>query len=925
MNRCGFKIYSTIVLVLGVLLVVSCSRLQLTEEQYIEKGKNYLAQGQTRAAIIEFKNALQVNSKNATAREMLGRIYVEVGDGVSGEKELTRAIELGDDSVETKIDLAHALLLQGKYHEVLQKFQEAQNSELQLVVADAYMATDDFKRAKSYIDKANSLAADSIPVKLAMSKLAIFQNDYERANTILHDVLTSAPESKLAWRYSGILAMRQANFSEAENDFQKVVDLDNSDLISAQGIQAWIDLIRSQLAQKQLAKAEQSIKRLKSRAPTHPGVDFLAALVSFEKGEFDTARNQLQSLNRKLPDYLPAILLLGATHYALGDYEQASVYLARYVNEVPSQLQARKLLAATRIKQQRSQDALELLTAAKDSAPDDGQLIAMIGEASIASGNVLKGTEYLKRAKKAKPDDPSIRAELARVLMGQGDYDQAIKELEAIAGKYAKPRDILLVAAHLRKKDYAQARKLAKQLASSNPGPDTETLLGGVELISGARIAARSHFEKALTLDKDYLPAMLNLGKMDLEDGYFKEASDKFNAVLLQQPANLSAIFGLAQVEERQGDEQQAVALIEKARETNKDAVLPRVILCRYYLQRRDINKALMIAREFRQDDFNNPGIILLVGKVYLLSGNSAKSLELFQKLVKKLPKEPGAYLELANAQANANRMDEAKQSLRQALRISSDFYQASYALAELEIRSGNTSDALTIAHQLQQRQESSQLGFLLAGDIYVQEKAYAKARQQYSKARERGNSSAITLKLASTHEKLNQYDKAVTVLTDWLQKHPDDNRVQMELAQQYQNQRQYGKAIQIMNKVLENQPNNAVVLNNLAWVYYLQGDSRALDYAERAHQAQPGAGAIIDTLGWLLVQNDQQLTRAVELLREASGKAPNIPEIKYHLAVALSKTNQKTEAKALLTEVVGSNKPFSDLQNAKDLLQQLQ
>ena len=49
------------VAVLGLLLLLSCSKHQLTDEQYIEQAKDYKAQNQLRATIIELKNALQVN------------------------------------------------------------------------------------------------------------------------------------------------------------------------------------------------------------------------------------------------------------------------------------------------------------------------------------------------------------------------------------------------------------------------------------------------------------------------------------------------------------------------------------------------------------------------------------------------------------------------------------------------------------------------------------------------------------------------------------------------------------------------------------------------------------------------------------------------------------------------------------------------
>ncbi|KPJ92841.1 MAG: hypothetical protein AMJ53_08580, partial [Gammaproteobacteria bacterium SG8_11] len=910
--------------VYGLLLLASCSKHQLTDEQYVERAKNHYAQHQSRAAIIELKNALQVNPDNGAARALLGQIYVKVGDGESAEKELDRALKLGLNSDDVKLHLARAKLLQGKFQEVIDENRNEQNSELLVEVADAYLSLGDRENAGVYLAKASASQPDTISAKLIKAKLTMMQGDYDTANATLQEILNSAPDYPEAWRYLGMLAMQQTRFSDAENAFQKVIELEKSDMVSTLAIQSWLGLIQSQLAQKELEKAEQNIQKLKQKSPAHPGVDYLAALLAFEKGDFETARDDLLRVINKMPDYLPGILLLGTSQYALGNYEQADVYLSRYVNQVPSHLHARKLLAATRIKQKRSQEALELLEAAEESAPDDAQLIAMIAQASVTGGDIVKGTEYLKKAAEASPDDPSIRAELARALMGQGAFDQAIKELEAIADQYSKPRDAMLVSAHLRKKDYEAARKLAKQLTQSDPGPDTETLLGGVELISGAREKARSHFEKALTYDKNYQPALLNLGKMNLEDGNLGEARQNFDTVLVKQPNNLQAIFGLAQIADRQGDKQKALAYIEKARQADQNAALPRVILGRYYLRTGDVDKALAIAKEFQGEALEQPAIMLLAAKIYQRSGNHEKSLELLTNLAKKLPNEAGVYMELANAQANMNQLERAKDSLSKAIKIKSDFYQAKVALAQLEFRTGNSSNALKIAKQLQQQKDTASLGYTLAGDIYMQQKAYAEARQQYTKAMEQGASSALALKIATTYSKENQSNKAIAALNEWLQSHPEDAAVQMALAQEYQKQGKNDKAIQMMEAVLDKQPDNAILLNNLAWMYHLANDPRALDYAERAHQLQPNAGAITDTLGWLLVETDQQLPRAVDLLRDAVAKTPNVPEIKYHLSVALYKTNKKSEAQTILTEIVESDAQFADIGKARELLEQL-
>jgi len=71
--------------------------------------------------------------------------------------------------------------------------------------------------------------------------------------------------------------------------------------------------------------------------------------------------------------------------------------------------------------------------------------------------------------------------------------------------------------------------------------------------------------------------------------------------------------------------------------------------------------------------------------------------------------------------------------------------------------------------------------------------------------------------------------------------------------------------------------------LNNAAWNYFEQGDSRALSLAERAYKVSPTNGAILDTYGWILFNNGEQ-AQGKALIEKAIQFAPNEQVIKEHL-----------------------------------------
>ena len=95
------------------------------------------------------------------------------------------------------------------------------------------------------------------------------------------------------------------------------------------------------------------------------------------------------------------------------------------------------------------------------------------------------------------------------------------------------------------------------------------------------------------------------------------------------------------------------------------------------------------------------------------------------------------------------------------------------------------------------------------------------------------------------------------------------------------------------------------------------------MSYAERAYKLSPGDPATQDTLGWLLVQK-KQTARGLDLLKQAAAKAPQIAEIRYHLAVAYANSGQKAQAKQELSSLLRSGKIFPQRKEAQTLLDQL-
>ena len=83
-------------------------------DKLIASSKEFLAKNDSKAAVIQLKNALQQNPNLGEARFLLGKALLESGDMAGAEVELRKALELKFAAEQTTPLLARALLSTGQ-------------------------------------------------------------------------------------------------------------------------------------------------------------------------------------------------------------------------------------------------------------------------------------------------------------------------------------------------------------------------------------------------------------------------------------------------------------------------------------------------------------------------------------------------------------------------------------------------------------------------------------------------------------------------------------------------------------------------------------------------------------------------------------------------------------------------------------------
>ncbi len=908
---------------LGMGALTGCSSGSSAAE-HVAKAKAFQSEGKLKAAIIELKNALQQEPDLAEARWLLGNDYLQLDDGQSALKELSRARTLGFNAPELPLAIARALILAGKYQEALVEVAGIPLGQDQATVlaltGRAQLGLHEIDKARDAFEEALKQDPKQADAHLGLATIAAAQSKLDDAGAQIDQVLADHPGHMRAALMKGEIDLARGKTAEAESAFQGVLK-GAGDTVD---ITAHLGMARSLIAQNRLDEAAAHIQTVLKVSPNQPLANYLSAVVAYQRHDLKAAQDDLREVLRVTPDHLPSMLLMGTINYAQGQLEQAEDMLSRYVKAVPKHVPARKLLGALRLTRRQPERALEALLPVESQAGDDPQYLALLGTAYLREGDTAKATEYLKRANDLAPDVAAIRTQLAVSHLASGDTDEAVSELETAVdlGQDQDQADVLLVLTHLRQGEFDKALAAAAKLAERKPNSAVaHNLMAAAHLGKGDIAKARAEFEAALKAQPDFVPAALNLAQMDLKEKKPDDARKHLESILEQSPQNSQALVALARLASSQGKEREALDLLEKARSGNDSALEPRLILGNYYLRKGQRSLATEVEEEARKIAPDAPAALMLLGEVQLANGQASQAIDTFHRLIKSNPRNPKLYERLAAAQALTGQTEQARQSYEKALAIADDKDPAALlGLGRLELASGRLDQVHTLAARLEKLLPDSAAGFILEGDGLMAAGQDQQAIKVFETAAQHGPSAEVALKLSAARAQAGDAAGGRKTLRSWLDKHPEDGRVRLALASYYQSAGDTEAATKEYQALLKQFPNDPVALNNLAWMYHENGKPEALDLAERALKAAPDNAAIMDTLGWLRVQAGQS-EQGIRLLEKAVDKAPHVPDIRYHLAVGLSQSGDKERARSELKTALESKAAFPSRKDAEALL----
>ncbi len=884
-----------LIFVLSLVAVASagCSEEAPTKDQLLSRANEAFAAKQYVKAEKDYRDVLRLAPTDPVALVRLGIIYHEQGQIIQAFPLLRQAAEVQPENSEVKLKLGLSLLSLGEYAQardaaLLVLEQQPGDEEALILLSDTAVAPKDVEEIQKLVE-------------------SLRQRDQDR------------PGYHLAL---GALDLRRKDPVHAEIEFKAALDMEprSSAAHAAVGILYW--------SRNDLKAADEALKTAADLAPMRSPMRLRYADFKLRTGAAAEAKNILEDISRKGPDYLPPRVLLmkiacaehrdddcaarvqnvlaqdslnyeavfqnGILSLAKGDAVRAIrdfEYLAKTYGRNPQvrfQLALAYLLYAKTASAADSRTAVESAESRLNEAikldPRFDQAVLLFAELKIRKGSSAAAIDPLAHLTKERPQIAQAHYLLASAYLAQQRTDQALAV-------------------------YRQMTELFPQ------DPQPSFLIGTILLAQRQQSEARKAFEKSAGISPDYLPAVERLVDLDLADQQYATAMDRVQAQIDKDPKRAQPWALRAKIYLAQRDLTHAEPDLLKAIELEPKLEPAYMLLAQLYVASNRHEEAIEKLNAFVEQNKTVPALMQLA-TIHERLKNYAAARDAYEKLLTVSPNSAPALNNLAVLYSeHLGQLDKAYELAKKAREVAPNEPHMADTLGWISFKRSDYGSARRLLQESASKlPDQPEIQFHVGMAHYMLgEEALAQAALQKAtdasadfpgKDDARARLAVLTINVGTATA------AARSELENYLRERPNDPMALVRLAGLQERDGAVDQAVKTYEKVVAAYPLFAPATRQLVLLYGHQRSTdvaKAYELALKARQAFPGDPDIAKALGILSYRRDY-FPRAAELLKEASAKRNDDPELLYYLGATFYQLKQSSECKAVLERALALN-----------------
>ena len=547
---------------------------------------------------------------------------------------------------------------------------------------------------------------------------------------------------------------------------------------------------------------------------------------------------------------------LAELYYRTGRVKDAILAAQAQIDKDPNNLEAHKLLGNIYLRslgdnQQSgpSSDMLKLAIGEYEKIvtlePNNVEDHLLLGQLYSFAHDSQKAEEQFATAQKIDPGSEETALNLARLYTGQGDAKRAIKVLSELPEQDQTAKTEYVLGA-----SYDQEKDLKNAIAA---------------------------YTRSLALEPENLDVERALAKALLNDNQLSAAQDAYKDIAAGDPSDPEAYLRLSEIERRQGDYEEALVTLKKAKALVSDSLeisfnegLVDDALGHYDDAAQIFEKMVADSEhtsgQYSDQEKNNRSLFLeRLAIIYREQSKTDQAIAIYQKMAELGGEyEEHAYESEVDAYRDVHEYDKATQVARDAAAKHPKNRSLQLMLADQLIDSGHADEGIDLAKSQLNKTSSDLEVYRALTTIYTRLRRWKDASEALGHVNQLSTSKDDLLYAAFLEGTL------------------------------YDRQKLYDQAEASFRKALVIDPQNSMTLNYLG--YMLADHDEKLDEAlsmiQKAVELDPQNYAYLDSLGWAYFKLGKYNLAEADL-RKAVERDSTDPTVHDHLGEVYEKTGR--------------------------------
>ena len=616
-------------------VVAGCSQnAEGRKRRFFESGNRYFEKGDHRAAIIEYRNAIEIDPLFGEARAKLAESYAQEGDGPNALAEYVRSADLLKNDLDLQLRAGSLLLAAGQLDQALAKSEAILKVRPQDITA--------------LILRGNALAG---------------LNSFDEALEAIEEAIRVDPARGSSFTQKGLIALAGGRRDEAEAAFKKAIELapESVEAHLALGNYYWFtgrapeteaafrdalknhpDDVSANRAMAALAlatgKTSDAERYLRTIADASKDTASIFSLVDYYllAGRHEDAIARLMPLASATPPVSGSQERLARAWAASGNKGKARDLVDSMLAADKANLQAHVVKGQILLDDGKREEALTVVKEAVALNPKSVEAQFILGRMYAARGDVAAAEAAFREVLRINPRVAAAQMELARLQLSSGNASASIRTAEeAIRNDPANVSTRLtLVRSLLATREIARAEREIVQLSAAHSGlAEVHVQMGVLAGLKNDPRTARAEFERALAIDANSIEALTGLIELDIRARDSQSARNRIEG-RVKGNATPEMLLLAARTYAALNDLPATEAFLRRAIETDSTLLPAYAMLGQLYLSQKKVDDARVEFEKLAARQTNPVAALTMSGIILQTQGKAAEAQERYERVL---------------------------------------------------------------------------------------------------------------------------------------------------------------------------------------------------------------------------------------------------------------------------------------------------